>query len=219
MGSASTWGTALAVVLVAYFCGSIPWGFLIGKFNGLDLRRHGSGNIGATNVRRVLGRDWGMLCFALDFLKGLVPVLIAGHAVGGESAAMAEYVRILAGAAAVVGHIWPFTLGFRGGKGMSTTVGVLLAIAPGPIVIAVLGWLLVFQVSRFVSLATLAAAVLLPLSGGILHALRGRPSLPALVLLLGLAVLIVARHRGNLTRLRQGTEYRFERPRRGGASG
>ncbi len=200
----------LFAVLLAYGVGSIPWGFLIGKFNGMDIRRYGSRNIGATNVRRVLGRDWGIMCFVLDFLKGLLPVLFACWLDGGDSTSHG-YIPILAAAATVAGHIWPFTLKFKGGKGVATTIGALLALAPWPILITLLTWCAVFYLSRYVSLASLSAALMLPCSAVVIRLFRGTlPSWPTIVLLAALAALIIVRHRSNLIRLWQKTEYRFQ---------
>ncbi len=201
----------VVLVLVAYALGSIPWGLVIGRAKGLDIRKHGSGNIGATNVRRVLGRRCGILCCLLDIAKGLVPVLIAAAVTGSLQRGTAVVPALCAGAA-VAGHVWPITLGFKGGKGVATTIGAILALAPWSVLIALLGWYAVFRVSRYVSVASMAAAVILPASAAALNGL-GLASVrrPTLVLLLLLAVLIIVRHRTNLVRLFQGTENRFER--------
>lgn len=200
---------------LSYLVGSIPWGFLIGKFNGLDIRYHGSGNIGATNVRRVLGRDWGGLCFAADLLKGLLPVICFGLLLSARTSLSPEYGKLLAAAGAVAGHVWPFWLGFKGGKGVATSIGALLAVSWVAVVIALITWLVVFYSVRYVSLASLAAAVMLPVGFALLRVVRGEtPWGPTLVLLLVLAALIIVRHRSNLKRLLQGTEHRFERKKR-----
>ena len=199
----------IGIGLFAYLFGSTPFGFLIGKFNGIDIRRIGSGNIGATNIRRALGRDWGILCFALDLLKGLLPVLIAQMIakdwnIGGETAGLVTALMT------VTGHMWPCWLKFRGGKGVSTTIGALFAIAPIAVVCALIVWVIVFFTARYVSLASVCSAVAMPLAHAIYSPLRNRPFLsPTLLLLAILASLIVARHRGNLKRLLEGTEYRF----------
>ena len=199
----------IGIGLFAYLFGSTPFGFLIGKFNGIDIRRVGSGNIGATNIRRALGRDWGILCFALDLLKGLLPVLICqtiakNWSIGGETAGL------IAALMTVTGHMWPCWLKFRGGKGVSTTIGTLFAIAPVAVLCALVVWLIVFLTARYVSLASVCSAVTMPLAHAIHCPFRSRPILsPTLLLLAILATLIVARHRGNLKRLLEGTEYRF----------
>lgn len=204
--------SAAIVVVLSYVAGSIPWGFLIGKFNGLDIRYHGSGNIGATNVRRVLGRDWGILCFVLDFLKGLLPVLLIGIHCGGAMAVGAEYGGLLAAAATVCGHIWPFWLKFKGGKGVATTIGAVLAVAPLSVLIALISWVVLFYTFRYVSVASLGAAAMLPVGCIIVALVRGGAVLsPTLGLLVLLAGVIVFRHRSNLQRLINGTEYRFDR--------
>ena len=202
-------GSALVFGL-AYLAGSVPWGFFIGKLKGLDIRAHGSGNIGATNVRRVLGRKWGALCLALDFLKGLLPVVLIGAPLGGVFALTPEWGRILAAGGAVVGHVWPVWLGFKGGKGVATTVGALLAVSWLAVLLCLCTWLAVFYPTRYVSVASLCAAVMLPLGHVISGLVRGHAILtPSLGLLVLLAALIVVRHRGNIRRLREGTEYRF----------
>lgn len=198
-----TVGTALWVVVFSYLVGSIPWGLLIGKFNGLDIRRHGSGNIGATNVRRVLGRDWGFACFGLDFLKGLTPVLLCQSWTGNGN----ELAGLLAAAAAVCGHVFPVWLQFKGGKGVATTIGAVAAVAFWPVIICLLAWVGMFYLSRYVSVASIAAAVTLPLAHLVLKG--GAAFGPTLVLLLALAGLIVLRHRSNIRRLIEGTEHRF----------
>lgn len=215
MPTAMEWRTLLATGLLAYVFGSVPWGYLIGRFNGLDLRRHGSGNIGATNVRRVLGRDWGLLCFGLDFLKGLVPVLMALALAGTRRGDMpAGALAVTAAAAAVVGHAWPFTLRFRGGKGVATSIGALLALAPWSVLAALIVWYAVFSASRYVSVASICAAVVLPLSALLQRVWTESPSALTVGLLVGIAALIVYRHRSNMLRLWQGTENRFAPKRR-----
>jgi acyl phosphate:glycerol-3-phosphate acyltransferase len=201
---------SIAVLVLAYLAGSVPWGFLIGKAKGMDIRHHGSGNIGATNVRRVLGKPWGVTCFVLDFLKGLLPVVLIGALLGPQWGLSADAGRMLAAAGAVCGHVWPVWLGFRGGKGVATTIGALLAVSWLAVLLAVVTWLVVFWLTRYVSAASLAAAVMLPLGHVISGLLRHHAIwTPALGILLLLAALIIFRHRGNIQRLRNGTEYRF----------
>jgi glycerol-3-phosphate acyltransferase PlsY len=154
----------------------------------------------------VLGRDWGLTCFALDFLKGLVPVLLAGYWVDSSTQAN-ELARLLAAGSAVLGHVFPFWLRFKGGKGVATTIGALLAVALWPVVICLLVWLGMFYLSRYVSVASLSAAVALPVAHIILKGGQGFG--PTLVLLVALAVLIIVRHRTNIRRLLEGTEHRF----------
>ncbi|MBT3380981.1 MAG: glycerol-3-phosphate 1-O-acyltransferase PlsY [Lentisphaerae bacterium] len=200
----------ILVVVCGYLSGSVPWSFLIGKSHGVDLRQHGSGNLGATNVRRVLGFRWGLTCFLLDFAKGLVPVLLA-LAVGRDRGTGGEFLVVLTAAAAVCGHVWPFAMGFKGGKGVATTIGVVLALAPVPILVAAVTWFVVFKTSRIVSLASLIAAAVLPISGLVLRfAGNGGPSSVRLGLLVVLGSLIIVRHRSNIGRLIRGEEYQFK---------
>ncbi len=193
---------ALLVVL-AYLAGSVPWGFLAARSAGVDIRTKGSGNTGATNVWRVLGRRYGIPVMVLDVAKGALPVLVGQHAFGSG-------VAIVAGAAAVLGHTFPVFLGFSGGKGVATTAGVVIAITPivalGMIALMVaLLWLF-----RYVSLASMCCAVAYPLA----CLATGQPW-PVLVFGTLAAAGIVARHRANIVRLRAGTEPKISRFGRG----
>jgi len=152
----------LTVCILAYLVGSIPWGFLIGKLKGIDIRSHGSGNIGATNVRRVLGRPLGTLCFLLDLLKGLLPVVLIGALLGPALLVPPDLGRALAAGAAVSGHVWPVWLGFKGGKGVSTTLGALVAVSWLAVLMGVVAWVVAFFLTRYVSVASLVSANLLP---------------------------------------------------------
>ena len=194
-------------VLAAYLIGSIPFGLLIGKLNGKDVRKEGSCNIGATNVTRVVGKWWGKLCFLCDFLKGFLPVFIMMRLYPGDGLSAA-----LTALAVVLGHVFPVYLGFKGGKGVSTAAGAALALCPFAVLIAGAVWVLVFLTSRYVSLASLSAAAALPVSAWLLHFFAGvELPLPIGILLIVLAVLTFWRHRSNITRLLNGTESRFER--------
>ena len=135
-----------AVPVAAYFIGAIPFGFLIGKLHGIDIRKVGSGNIGATNVTRSVGKAAGKLCFFLDFLKGILPVYLAGLLCPGE-----PVVALAAGAATIAGHMFPVYLEFKGGKGVSTAAGVALALAPYPLLIAFVSWVMCCPARRFSS--------------------------------------------------------------------
>ena len=198
-------------ILISYLIGSIPFGLLIGKLNGKDIRKEGSCNIGATNVTRVVGKWWGKLCFLCDFLKGFLPVFIAMRLSPGEG-----LFPMLTALAVVLGHVFPVYLGFKGGKGVSTAAGAALALCPPAVLIAGAVWVLVFLTSRYVSLASLAAALALPLSAWLLHFFAGVVlPLPAGILLIVFAVLTFWRHRSNIGRLMNGTESRFERKKGG----
>jgi glycerol-3-phosphate acyltransferase PlsY len=206
-------------VALAYLAGSIPFGLLMGLARGVDIRNHGSGNVGATNAGRVLGKSWGIACFILDVLKGLLPVLLAGLAfnyAGQWDLTAAQAGKWLAVAvAAVVGHVFPVWLKFKGGKGVATGLGVLLAFWPIltiPGAVALLLWLVCVKIWRYVSLASIVAAVSLPLtlliallSAGELDA----DTIPFFVVVTLLALLVILRHRDNLARLRAGTESKI----------
>ncbi len=200
----------LLVLLLSYLIGSIPFGLLIGYMNRIDIREYGSHNIGATNVRRVLGRDWGILCFLCDFLKGLLPVIFIGRQLGGDLAIGAQWGELAAACAAVFGHIFPVYLKFKGGKGVSTTLGAILGLAFWPVLVAAIVWYLIFLWRRMVSLASIIAAIFLPLTAAVMFFTGFGPmSLPALLLMVVLAVLVIIRHRENIARIRNGTENTF----------
>ena len=203
---------AVMAVVFAYVCGSIPFGYIIGRIHGVDVRKEGSKNIGATNVTRCVGKRAGQLCFALDFIKGLVPVLAAEWVLGGGSlAAGQERVAVMFVVfAAIIGHIFPVFLNFRGGKGVSTAAGAIMALAPVPLCIGLVVWVVVFFVSRYVSLASICASAMVPVAQWILVLAYGRSQSVA-VLLTVVAALAIFRHRSNITRLLNGTESRFGR--------
>ncbi|MBI4574870.1 MAG: glycerol-3-phosphate 1-O-acyltransferase PlsY [Planctomycetes bacterium] len=197
-----------AAVGVAYLVGAVPFGVLVGRWRGVDVRTHGSGNIGATNVGRVLGWRAGALVFALDFLKGLLPTLgalgLAPAATGGP-----DVLVVGTGFAAVAGHVWPVYLGMRGGKGVATASGVLAALAPIAFGAALLSWLAVLALGRMVSLSSLVAALALTATQAALW-LREPSGGEGLVAALcaAVTVLVFVRHRGNIRRIVAGTESR-----------
>jgi glycerol-3-phosphate acyltransferase PlsY len=202
----------LTVVMVGYLCGSVPNGYLAGRLRGVDVRKHGSGNIGATNVLRVLGKPWGFAVFFLDALKGFIAVrvalLIAGRTLGAEG--YAEFYAILAAATCVLGHSFPFWLKFKGGKGVATSAGAIFGVMPIAAIAIFLVWLIVFQITRYVSVASVIAALALPVAVAILVA-RGAHGMVLLYFSLAMTLVVVWRHRANLVRLRNGTEQRFAR--------
>lgn len=201
------------VFLLSYLIGSIPFGLLIGKWNGIDVRTAGSCNIGATNVTRILGKKWGIPCFFLDALKGYLPVWITIQFLCPHAHSdWTVYLPACSAIAAVVGHIFPIWLKFRGGKGVSTIIGVILAISPLAMLTSLFVWLLFFLAFRYVSLASIALAVTLPLADWMLGIVGFQlPNLPNTFLLIVLAVLTLFKHRTNLSRLIHGTENRFTR--------
>jgi glycerol-3-phosphate acyltransferase PlsY len=199
---------------LSYLIGAIPTGYLLGRMKGVDIRTLGSGNIGATNVWRCLGKGWGILTFALDFLKGYLPAflfpIIIQHCAAGMPLVHLSLDRLvqslLFGCLAVSGHNWPVFLRFRGGKGIATGTGALLGFAPVAMLIGIISWLLVFLVTRYVSLASMAAALIIAVSSWWLYA--ENMLVPAALSVM--TIIVVWRHNANIKRLVNGTENRFE---------
>ena len=210
-------GFAIAVVL-AYLLGSVPFAFLIARAHGKDLRTIGSGNIGATNLARAAGRKWGYTCFALDVLKGLLPMAAVGVVAGGpdEPALLALWLAV--GIAAILGHVFSLFLNFKGGKGVATSFGVALGLWPyftGCALIALAVWVIAVLLWRYVSLASICASITfaVALLVGILlvptwHVASLWPLLIAATLI---PTLVVVRHRDNIRRLLAGTESKIRR--------
>lgn len=206
--------SGLLLILLAYLTGSIPFGLIVGKLvRGIDIRQHGSGNIGATNVGRVLGSRWGACVLGLDLLKGLLPVwLLSPLCVAVESADFLHW-QVGAGVATIAGHMFPCWLGFHGGKGVATALGVVLCLAnPWASALAAALFVLTFAASRIVSLASLVGAIgFAAVQIGLLLPHPFSPetwSLAAFSLLV--PALIIARHRQNIVRLVRGTEPKFK---------
>jgi glycerol-3-phosphate acyltransferase PlsY len=186
------------LIIASFLLGSIPFGYLIARLKGIDIRRHGSGNVGATNVARVLGKKYGVLVYILDFLKGFIPTFIAVKCFGLNS-----WVTVAVGLASILGHMFSPFLGFRGGKGVATASGVLFAISPLLGFIALALWLLVYKKSGYVSLASIVSAFATVYVAGML----GFPQ--PILLLVGLsAVLILVKHKSNVERLLEGRELK-----------
>lgn len=200
-----------ATILLAYLAGSIPFGFLIGKWKGMDIREHGSGNIGATNVTRVVGKWWGKGCFFCDFLKSALPVaLVTFLCRKGCFADPWGLLPSLAAFCAVAGHIFPVWLKFKGGKGISTAAGAVLALNPPALLASGIVWAALFFTFRYVSLASIFAAALLPFfAWGALKFSLCNSSHVELGLFILLGVLAIVKHISNIKRLLNGTESRF----------
>jgi glycerol-3-phosphate acyltransferase PlsY len=190
--------TELTLLITAYFLGSIPTGLLLAKAAGVDIRTSGSGNIGATNVYRTLGRSVGVMTLVGDCLKGLLPVLLARYL------HMTEIWIAAIGLAAFLGHVYTIFLGFKGGKGVATALGVFLGVAP----LAVCGALLIFGGvvwrSRYISLGSITAAAAMPAFVALFN-----PQPPLVLMTVAVAALVVWKHRENIQRLRAGTESKF----------
>jgi len=200
-------------LLASYLLGSIPFGYIAGRIAGIDIRNVGSRNLGATNVTRTLGKSYGYPVFTLDFLKGLgavrLSIFIAERAPG--ISVSPEFTGMVAAVFCVVGHSFPIWLRFKGGKGVAASAGALFGLMPAALIIGVIVWLLTFQITRFVSLASIVAAISLPMAILILLLLGHATSYGLFYFSIGLAALIIVRHRANLSRLIHGTEPRFTR--------
>ncbi|HEY3112206.1 MAG TPA: glycerol-3-phosphate 1-O-acyltransferase PlsY [Gemmatimonadaceae bacterium] len=191
-------------VIISYLAGSIPSAYIVGKLRGVDLRQHGSGNLGATNVVRVLGPRIGAAVFIADFLKGFLPVYFLPTY---TDTLRPELWALVYGAAAIVGHVKPiFLLGKGGGKGVATASGVFMALALVPMLIAQAVWIIVFYFTRYVSLASLLGAVVLPIA---ILAWYRDPVSPVFVASVIIALFVFWTHRANIGRLRRGEEHRF----------
>ena len=190
------------LLALSYLLGATPTSYWIGRvFHGLDLREHGSGNLGATNAFRVLGPTWALPVVAIDLAKGFLPVLFFPDLVGADLGWTIAF-----GAAAIVGHIFSIWVGFEGGKGIATSAGVFLALAPWAVLGSFVVWAVLALPTGYVSLGSLGAAVSLP----VFVALTNHQGGMALVwFAAALAVLVVGAHRSNIRRLLDGTESRF----------
>ena len=191
-------------VLIAYVAGSVPSAYLAGRARGVDLRKVGSGNLGATNVARVLGAKTGAAVFLADLLKGFLPVFFLPRS---AETLRPELWALAYGVAAIIGHVKPvFLLGKGGGKGVATASGVFLALALVPMLIAQVVWAGVFYATRYVSLASLAGAAVLPIA---ILAVSRDPRSPVFLAALLIAAFVFWTHRANISRLRRGEEHRF----------
>ncbi len=203
-------------IVAAYLLGSVPFAFLLARAHGVDLRTIGSGNIGATNLARALGRKWGYFCFALDVLKGLVPMTLVGVLLGvpGRPAPLALWLAV--GIAAILGHVFPLYLKFKGGKGVATSFGVALGLWPYFTIcalIALLVWVLAVLIWRYVSLASVCAAMVFPIAlavGTLTIPSWDHVNLwPLMVAATLIPLLVILRHRENIQRLLTGTESKI----------
>jgi glycerol-3-phosphate acyltransferase PlsY len=221
------WMVLVPAVAAAYLIGAIPFGVIIARAHGKDLRAIGSGNIGATNVARALGRKWGYTCFGLDVLKGLIPMLAFGAAVLPHIGASASEPLVLAcwllaGIAAILGHVFPLYLGFKGGKGVATSFGVALGLWPYftlSALIALAVWLAVVITWKYVSLASICASAAFPaslvLGIFVLPAWKPTSLWPLLIAAVAIPILVILRHRQNIQRLLAGTESKIREKHQG----
>jgi len=210
----------IVLIVVAYLAGSIPFGLLAGLLKGVDIRKVGSQNIGASNAGRVLGRHWFFIVLVLDALKGFVPVLVGSLRVGGDAAAntsVGQWWVLGVALAALLGHLFPVYLGFRGGRGVSTALGIVLAIWPYYTIPGVLAfglWWVVKALSGYISVASISAAGAFPILVILVALAAGWPLgalTPLILFAVCIAVLVVARHWANIQRLRSGQELAPDR--------
>lgn len=198
-----------ATLLVGYVSGSLPWGLWLGRWlRGVDVRTIGSGNLGATNVYRSLGPGIGIATLVLDIAKGALPVwLLPGSPIGAAFPGGAEWCALAAAFAAVAGHVWTFLAGFKGGKGVATSAGVLLALSPPSFGVFAGVFLVVLLLTRYVSLGSMVGAV--AFSVALARFSPAGVASPSFVVGALLAALVILRHRDNIARLLKGEERRF----------
>jgi len=207
----------VAAIVIAYLLGSIPTSAIAGRLAGVDLRKEGSGNLGFTNVLRVLGVRAAAPVLIVDAGKGVLAVLLAERSVQSGWPLDAGTTALLGGLAAITGHIWSVFSRFRGGKGVATAAGVFGALAPAAAAVSIVAWLAIVLTTRYVSLGSIVAAVLLPVAVVASRALACRPQPPALIAAsVAIAVIVLVTHRANIRRLRNGTENRFGSKRKAG---
>ena len=203
---------AILLAIASYLAGSIPFGYIIGTVvKGVDLRQLGSGNIGATNAGRVLGKKWGILCMILDALKGLLPVALLPQQFFGSESPWLAHATVLAGVSTIIGHMFPCWLGFRGGKGVATSLGVLAILSPWGLLVAAVTFFSSLAVWRFVSVSSMLAAI----GFGTFELVRSMPNPISEakwsqgVFALMVPLLIIVQHRSNISRLLKGEELRL----------
>ena len=199
----------ILTVLIAYLLGSIPTGFLVAKARGVDIRTVGSGNIGATNVFRILGKAAGVFVLVVDAAKGWLAVFVVAKLVSGwfypePGSPALEWFRLCAGIAAILGHNYTCWLHFKGGKGIATSAGVLVALVPKPLLVVLAIWIIIFALSRYVSLASIVAALSLPFAAWAFGETR-----TIIFVTAALAALAIYKHKTNIQRLINGTENRI----------
>jgi glycerol-3-phosphate acyltransferase PlsY len=203
----------LVAGFASFIIGSIPAGYIAGRIAGIDIRTVGSGNIGATNVTRVLGKRYGYPVFIVDFLKGFAAVgmsiMIAKRAQ--PVSIPSELFGIVGAVACVLGHSFPVWLGFKGGKGVAASAGALFGLTPFVALIAVAVWLIIFYLTRYVSVASMIAALAVPVTILTLMFLGQTAGTTLLYFSICLAAVVIVRHRSNLSRLARGTEPQFKR--------
>lgn len=203
----------ITIALVGYLIGSVPSGYIAGRIAGIDIRTAGSGNIGATNVTRVLGKRYGYPVFFADFAKGMSAVGIS-MAVGKQLLLppnSQQLLQIAAAVSCVLGNAFPVWLRFRGGKGVATSAGILFGLMPLAALVGVVVWVITFEITRYVSVASIAATIALPITVLVMTYFKQTNESLFLYFTICLAAIVILRHRSNLSRLMRGTEQRFRR--------
>lgn len=204
------------LIITAYLLGSVPFALIFAKAHGKDLRKIGSGNIGATNLARALGKKWGYLCFFLDALKGLVPTLIATSIISSPPSISELFLCLLVAIAAISGHVFPLYINFKGGKGVATSFGVALGLWPYYTICAAVAaviWTIVVLLWRYISLASIVASVAFPITLTIVIKLRPDWNFanlwPLLTAAIAIPLMVVIRHTENIKRIIAGTESKI----------
>ena len=211
----------VVILLVSYLLGSVPSGLLVSKSQGIDIREHGSGNIGSTNVWRIMGKKFGLIVFIADTVKGWVAVVLALRMAAHWPVLEPGYAGITAALGCILGHNFPVWLRFKGGKGVATSLGVIVGMMPLASLIIFAVWGVVFKSSRYVSLASLVAAAALPVAVVLLmffwpaHWWGGVQGWGYFYFACAAALLVIKRHTANIQRLVAGTENRFGTPKPG----
>ncbi|MFA5554510.1 MAG: glycerol-3-phosphate 1-O-acyltransferase PlsY [Phycisphaerae bacterium] len=201
------------LVIFAYLLGSVPFALIIAKAYGKDIRTIGSGNIGATNLSRAIGKKWGYACFLLDVLKGLVPMLIAGGFISSHPETLELFLWLVVGCAAILGHVFSIYIGFKGGKGVATSFGVAMGLWPYFTIcaaIAMVTWILFVLIFRYISLASVIAAIVfsaaLVILTIVLENWKWVNLWPLILAAAAITLMIIFRHRENIRRIISGTE-------------
>lgn len=207
------WFTVFAIAALGYLFGSFPAGYIAGRMAGVDVRSLGSGNIGATNVLRVLGKKWGYAVFFVDAFKGFAAVRLTFFLLKNLVWAQpyAEYFAILAAVMCIIGHTFPVWLRFKGGKGVATSAGVLFGLMPLAVPFIILVWVIIFEITRYVSVASIVASISLPVVVGLFLRWKFLEGAALFYFSIMIALLVLWRHRSNFSRLLNGTEQRFSR--------
>ncbi|MEP6698674.1 MAG: glycerol-3-phosphate 1-O-acyltransferase PlsY [Verrucomicrobiota bacterium] len=206
---------AIIAAVVGYFLGAFPAGYFAGRIAGVDVRSEGSGNIGATNVLRVLGKRWGYTVFFIDTLKGFLAVqltfLLANHSAVARG--HAENFAVLAAVMCILGHTFPVWLRFKGGKGVATSAGAIAGLMPLAAAAVLVTWIVTYEIFRYVSLASIMAAAALPITVALLLRWEIIHGPVLFYFALAMTILVIWKHRSNFSRLLNGTEQRFARKR------